>query len=322
MVASSPDAETTLVLRLRPSRVRARDAAVAEVVALLRDLGAHPASGGPLSEVRGVTWVAVPTANLEAAGRRLSRLGYTGSVDLVRPREEVAGQPNATIVRWKRADVALLRLYEESDERLRAGAPDRRTFLLECGDGVVRPIAGYRGGRGPLKHRALAVEDARLLVNLVADRARGRLLDPFAGAGGVVIEARTAGWTALSLDLDPALRYGLRELSNLHIVGDATALPFPTASVGAVATEPPHHPGALADVTAAIKEIGRVLRPHGRAAVLVAPHQAGPARRAAVEAGLAPELDARIDRRGTDVSCLCWVRAQGCTPGNPELRNC
>jgi hypothetical protein len=309
MVARVPDAEATFVLRLRRSRLRAREAAVAEVVAMLRDLGAHSTAGGPLSEVGGVAWVALPAGNLAEATRRLSRLGYSGAVDLVRPPEAVPAESRSPSVRWRRVDFSLVRAYEESDERLRASAPDRRTFLLECGDGVVRPIAGYRGGRGPLEHRALPVEDARLLVNLVADPARGSLLDPFAGAGGVVIEARHAGWTVVSLDLDPALRFGLGELSNLHVVADATALPFATASVDAVAAEPPHHPSALGVVTAAIGEIGRVLKVGGRAAVLVASHQAGAVRRAAGDAGLSPELDTPVDRKGTDVCCLCWLRA-------------
>jgi SAM-dependent methyltransferase len=310
MVARPPDADATLVLRLRRSRLRAREAAVAEVVALLRDLGARPGRGGPLSEVAGVAWVALPASSLEAASQRLSRLGYSGAVDLVRPLDSVPADSPYPIVRWRRADFALMRAYEEADEQLRAGAPDRRTFLLECGDGVVRPIAGYRGGRGPLDHRALPVEDARLLVNLVALPARGRLLDPFAGAGGVVIEARLAGWTVASLDSDGALRYGLRALSDLHVLADATDMPFGNASVDAVATEPPHHPSALGAVTAAVGEICRVLKVGGRAAVLVASHQAGAVRLAAGDAGMALQLDSRIDRRGTDVSCLCWLRTR------------
>src|SRR5215469_8929795 len=69
MVAHPPDAEATLVQRLRRSRLRAREAAVAEVVALLRGLGAHSTPGGPLSEVGGVAWVALPASNLLAASQ-------------------------------------------------------------------------------------------------------------------------------------------------------------------------------------------------------------------------------------------------------------
>lgn len=308
MIAPASDSETILVLHLRASRARAREVAVAEVVALLRDLGARPAPGGPLSEQKGVAWAAVASRHVAEAARRLGRLGYTGAVDVVRPPDLVTPGPARRRVRWRRTDVALQRVYEEPDEALRSVAPDRRTFLLECGDGVVRPIAGYRGGRGPLEHRALPVEDARLLVNLVAAPARGLLLEPFGGAGGVVIEARSSGWTVLSVDRDPTLRFGLRALSDLHVVGDAAALPVAALAVDAVATEPPHHPSALAMVEASIGELARALRAGGRMAVLLAAHQAEAVRRAAAEAGLTPEVDAAIDRKGTEAWCLSWLR--------------
>jgi hypothetical protein len=304
---SLPEAETIVILHLRPSRVKARELAVAEVVALLRDLGAHPAPGGPLSGMRGVAWITVRTTNVDLISRQLARLGCSGAVDIVQP-NEAAASPTAPIVRWKRRNVALVRVFEESDATLRRGAPDRRTFLLECGDGVVRPIVGYRGGRGPLEHRALPVEDARVLVNLVAAPSRGRLLDPFAGAGGVVIEGRAAGWAVVSVDIDATLKYGLRELSCSHVVGDAMALPIADESIDAVATEPPHHRSALGVVEASLGEISRVLRPGGRAALLVASHQADPVRRAATQTSLQLEQDVRVDRKGTDVSCMCWLR--------------
>lgn len=297
-----------LILRLRPSRSKAREAAVAEVLALLRGLDARAAPGGPLSELAGVAWVTVPEKSLESAMGRLQGLGYTTAVYLVTPPGEVNPRHKPLVTRWKRREVALARIYEESDASLRAKAPDRRTFLLECDDGVVRPIAGYRGGSGVLEHRALPVADARLLVNLVAAEGYGRLLDPFAGAGGVIIEASSRGFTTTSLDRDRTLRFGLAELSAFHVVGDASALPFANASFDAVATEPPYHASALEAIVASISEVARVVRHGGRAAFLVASEQADAVRRAGHRAGLSLEFEAAIDRKGTNVSCLCWLR--------------
>lgn len=302
-MAMSSDA--TLVLRLRPSRRKAREAAVAEVLALLRGLDAR-ASSGPLSEVSGVAWVALPEANLKSAIRRLRPLGYTGSIDLVAPLENVSPRDRLQTTRWKGREFALVRLYEESDEVLRTNAPDRRTFLLECGDGVVRAIAGYRGGRGALEHRALPVADARLLVNLVAPLRSGRLLDPFAGAGGVILEANSRGFATVSLDRDPALRFGLKGISAQHIVGDASALPFATRTFDAVATEPPYHSSALDTIVAAISEVARVIRPGGRIAFLVASKQTAAIRAVGERAGLTLELEAAINRKGVAVTCICW----------------
>jgi Methyltransferase domain len=309
MPAPGQDADATLVLHLRRARSRARAAALAEICSVLREEGAKPAPGGPLSEVKGITWATLPESSVSALRATSLRLGYSERVDLVRGAESVA-EARAT-VRWKGRDVVLLPIYDEPDAELRPFDPDRRPFLLECGDGVVRRITGYRGGGGPLERRALPVVDARLLVNLVASRRRGKLLDPFAGAGGILVEARAAGWTTLSVDIDPALRFGLAELAEEHVVGDTRELSFETKTIDAVATEPPYHPSARDAVLAAVPEISRVLRPGGRAAMLLHPDQAPSVRTAAEASGLLGELDVAIDRKGTPVVCLSWVCAGG-----------
>ncbi len=311
------------MLRLRAARRKAREAAFAEMLAVLRGLDARRGAGGPLSDEPGVAWVSLPEPNLETALRRLSRLGYTEAVEVVTPLGKIdldlPGRPRIKpiITRWKRRDVALVRVYEESDQSLRANAPDRRAFLLECNDGVVRAIPGYRGGRGPLEHRALPVIDARLLVNLVtcegacevACEAVGRrLLDPFAGAGGIIIEANSKGFATVSLDRDAALRFGLSQLASRHVVGDASSMPFAAASFDAVASEPPYHASALEAVVASISEIARVTIPGARVAMLIACEQAAAIRQAATRADLKLELEVPIDRKGTPVSCLCWLR--------------
>src|ERR1700683_192383 len=300
--------ERILVLKLRASRSKAREVAVAEVVAMLRGLGARAASGRPMSEVPAVAWVAIPDANLESAIGRLRGIGYTESIDLVTPLEDLNPRDRPQLTRWKGRGVALLRLYEESDESIRANAPDRRTFLLECGDGIARAIEGYRGGSGILEHRALPVADARLLVNLVTSHRGARLLDPFAGAGGVILEANSKGFTSVSMDRDPAVRFGLAQISSRHLVGNASALPFETASFDAVATEPPYHPSALDSIVASVAEVARVIRDGGRIAYLVASQQTNAVRAAGDRAGLTLELAAPIDRKGLQVTCLCWSR--------------
>src|SRR5262245_3703732 len=261
--------ERLLVLRLRKSRQKAREAAVGEVLGVLRGLRARRASGGPASETAGVAWVSIDSRDLGAAFPRFHGLGYTSALELVTPIKDLIRPGRSIVTRWRGRDVGLVPLWTEPDTELRANAPDRRSFLLECASGATRRINGYRGGNGPLEHRALAVEDARLLVNLVRSDGGTRLLDPFAGAGGVIIEARSRGFTTTSVDIDRALRFGLSELSGDHVVGDARVLPFADQIFDAVATEPPYHPGALETVVAVIWEAARVTRSNGRIAFLV-----------------------------------------------------
>jgi SAM-dependent methyltransferase len=293
-----------LVLHLRPSRRRARAAATAEALGLLGDLDPAAPAGGPLSELGGVLWVTVPRPRLRPALARLDHLGYTRAVDLVEP----CGDGDPAAIRWRRRSWRALRVHQADEAMLRQRAPDRRPFLLECGDGEVREVRGYRGSGAAGARRALPVADARMLVNL-AGPPRGVLLDPFAGAGGIVLEAAAAGWAVVSADIDPVLRFGLAALGARHLVADARRLPLRAGSVDAVAGEPPYDDGAGELLEEALPELARVLRAGGLLALLVTPGQAAAARRAARAAGLAPALDAPVDRKGLDVVALSWRRA-------------
>jgi hypothetical protein len=317
-------AAAMLVLHLRASRRRARAAATAEALGLLEDLEPGAPPGGPLSELGGTAWVTVPRHHLKLALARLVRLGYTEAVDLVEPPAGAAGAragdagpgPPAVgarggggappAVRWRRRWWQAVRVYQADEATLRERAPDRRPFLLECGDGQVREVRGYRGTGTDGARRALPVADARMLVNL-AGPPRGVLLDPFAGAGGIALEAGEAGWTVVTADVDPVLRFGLSALAALHLVADVRRLPLRAGAVGAVVTEPPYDRGAGALLLEALPGLARVLRPGGRMALLVTPDQATLARRAAAAAGLLPGLDSPVDRKGLDVVALTWT---------------
>ncbi|HEV2918292.1 MAG TPA: methyltransferase domain-containing protein, partial [Actinomycetota bacterium] len=285
---------------------RARAAAVAEALALLGDLTPSAPAGGPLADQGGVFWVELAGRDLAAAGARLPRLGYSTAVDLL-----VAGQasgPGRPGVRWRRRAWRLERLYAEDAACHRERAPDRREFLFEAGGGPARPVRGYRGGGGPLTRRGLPVCDARLLVNLVAPARPGLLLDPFAGVGGVALEARAAGWWTVTADLDPALRHGLGRLGGAHLVADARALPLRAGCLDAVATEPPYDRavGPLADQ--ALAETHRLLRPGGATAFLCAAWQAAGLRATAAALGWRVVLDCPVDRKGVPVVALAWRR--------------
>ena len=254
-------------------------------------------------------WVSVPEAALPIALARLPRLGYAVAADLLEPltaptRHGADG--GGTAVRWRGETFRLRRVYDEDPEEARGRAPDRRTFLLETSDGTVRAVTGYRGDGQALSRRGLPVCDARLLVNLVHDPRGGELLDPFAGVGGVAIEALASGWRVRTADIDPALRHGLAHLGAQHEVADARELSLEDGSVAAVATEPPYDPEAAVVLGPALREMYRVLRPGGGIAVLCTAWQAEELRREADTLGLHPFLDCPIDRKGTPVVALAW----------------
>jgi SAM-dependent methyltransferase len=306
--------ETLLIFYLWSARRKARAVALAEALSLLRDLQARPSNKGPLSEQGGLFWIILPSEKLEAARDRLSRLGYTATVDWIEPISEHINHskrrnvlPKDTL-QWHHHWYRRHRLFESDPQTIREGAPDRRTFFLETAAGSVRPVTGYRGDGGDMSRRGLAVPDARLLVNLVAAEPGALFLDPFAGVGGLVIEAIASGYEVMSADVDPILRHGLTQLGSRHLVADARHLPLPDEIFDAIATEPPYHQEATPLVAEALCEFYRVLKKGRRLAMLCAASQADILRQQAALLGLQVVLDENIDRKGLDVVVLVWLK--------------
>jgi SAM-dependent methyltransferase len=135
----------------------------------------------------------------------------------------------------------------------------------------------------------------RFVGRIAADIAavapdRARVLEVGCGPGHLAIRfARQYGLDVTGLDLDPAMiqraRANVDRLGDgrrpSFLVGDVAALAFPDRSFDlVVSTLSMHH---WADPTAGLAEIGRVLRPGGRALVWdlrpgVRPHPFGPRR--------------------------------------------
>jgi SAM-dependent methyltransferase len=112
------------------------------------------------------------------------------------------------------------------------------------------------------------------VATMAADGAR--VLEVGCGPGHLSIRmARHLGMDATGLDLDPSMIELARENAERaadgddrrprFVLGDVASLPFPDASFDlVVSTMSMHH---WADPTAGLSEVGRVLRPGGRALV-------------------------------------------------------
>lgn len=94
---------------------------------------------------------------------------------------------------------------------------------------------------------AMQPDLSRCLVNLSRTRLGGRILDPFAGTGGIMIEAILLGYDVYGIELKKwiargalkNLRHFTPSLENI-IVGDARAPMFRGMSFDGIVTDPPY----------------------------------------------------------------------------------
>lgn len=301
------------IFYINPSRQKARVSAIVEVLSILRDLKVDVPIGGPLAEQKGVFWISLEKEFVPIMVNRLPWLGYTAGVDLLEPIIE-NGEPELEhvaqikTIKWRGSLYKLKPIFREDKKLILERSPDKRLFLFENYKGDVNLIKGYRGGNDKLTHRALPVADAKLLVNLVFDKEASKLLDPFAGAGGVIIESRNVGHYTVSVDQDLSLRHGLAVISDAHIVANSSYLPFKKGSFNAVATEPPYDKSTKSVLIKTFKEIARVVKKGGRISILSAEWQADILRKEAEKYQMKTYLDEEINRKGTDVHIFAWIR--------------
>jgi tRNA (guanine10-N2)-dimethyltransferase len=119
---------------------------------------------------------------------------------------------------------------------------------------------------------------ARTLANIACVQAGDRVLDPFCGTGGILIEAELLGATAIGSDFDPLMIAGSRQniAGSSLMLADATHLPFQDHSIDSVVTDLPYGQSVCIKKTdtmdnlyaGALDEIGRILKT-GRRAVVV-----------------------------------------------------
>jgi SAM-dependent methyltransferase len=272
--------------------------------------------GGPLSEQSGVFWIGIPENALSHAQKRLHRLGYTRAVDLVQlvPEDTLPSNYQELIerkemVRWRKQYHKVVRLHQTNKNTILSSSPDRREFMLKLADGGIQPVRGYRGDGNALSRRGLPPYDARMIVNLVTSPAeRAKFLDPFAGVGGVVIEAIENGFQVFSTDIDPFLMHGLKNFGAAHCVSDARCLPFDNDTISAIATEPPYDKSTEKLLEDSLKEMVRVLKIGARLAIFAAAWQADLLRSAGLAYKLVPFLEAQVNRKGTDCFVIAWEK--------------
>ena len=291
--------KTILIFRIKTSRLKARNLALEEVKSFLSDIdNTEVVIGGPLSSEKGVIAAYLPeTFDTDLLDNEFQKLGYIEQVDLMVPIQK----ESKNTIKWKGAFYLLETIYEEDKELIRNQAPDKRRFLLPDPAGNLRYVNGYRGDGTETGKRALPVEDCKFMLNLSHIKHGQKVLDPFAGGGGIVFAAVNAGLDVYSSDIDPKMQYGLKDFGSKHSVADIRQLPFDANFFDSVVTEAPFDSNVTENVVAGLAEMQRVVKPNGYIVLMVADHQAEPIRKQIDVLGLETYVDQPLDRKGTPV---------------------
>ncbi|MEM2226226.1 MAG: methyltransferase domain-containing protein [Candidatus Bathyarchaeia archaeon] len=123
---------------------------------------------------------------------------------------------------------------------------DGFTLGLAMAKGCAKSSAERAPRRRPFFHpSSMPPKLARCMVNLSRAKAGEAFLDPFCGAGGILLEAASIGCETIGSDIDPKMIRGARanlEHFGLPFIGlvRSDAILLPIQGVRAIATDPPY----------------------------------------------------------------------------------
>jgi len=302
-----------IVCKLRNSRVKAKQAAVLEMIFSQFDNEILAIINGPLGDIKGIISFFCPKKNLDLFKEKLFGIGYCRKFYLLDFENETGN--NQTDLKsinplvWKKRHFSVKDFFCQDNRIYEEQSPHRRQFKITGSDGIVKTVFGYRGDGSDIGRRSLPVEDARCMVNLSIPCRNKRALDPFVGAGGIVYEFKyiVHSGKITSIDMDYVLKPGLEFLGADHYVMNAADMSFPPDSFDSVVTETPFSENAADDIAEVFKKVNACISKDGFLVIMCGKNQA---EKIFNITGLENYLlfTQDIDRKGTDVVISVWCR--------------
>lgn len=304
---------TIIGMRLRSSRLKAKQLGIAEILLMNFDLGIIFLKNGPLGDVKGMVVFALPKEVFRTFKSRLAYVGYFEEFYLLDFDSPVSVNYTDILtinpLIWKGKYYALKYLYKQDKELYMKQSPHNRLFRLRRANGQIKNVYGYRGSGESMTKRALPVEDARCLVNLAMPFQIRKILDPFAGAGGIVFMSKFINpkIEVTSIDIDEELQPGLELYGAKHIVGDARKVKL-EGEYDAIITEVPFWHRATKQIKEVFAKVYPRLNSSGMLVFMCAEYQS---------AELATYLDgklyllfnSKVNRKGTRVVVQVWTKS-------------
>lgn len=300
--------------KLRNSRIKSKQLGIMEFLMLMYDLDSKFIKNGPLGDIKGITSFFVKKEHWDKMIDRLEYIGYFNEFYTLdfNASESYNKSTLETInpLIWKGLKFSINTLYIQSEEKYERQSPHNREFKILSYDGTEKKVIGYRGDGSELGRRALPVEDARCIVNLSMPFSNEKVLEPFAGGGGIVYMYKyiNPDIDITSIDIDETLKPGLEYYGAKHIVGDASKVRI-TDNYDAIVTEIPFSSNATEHVVAAMKNLYSNLTSKGIVVLMCGENQTEQISKC-FEQDLNSNMlfSKKVNRKGTDVVIQIWTK--------------
>ena len=303
-----------LTCKLRNSRIKSKQLAIMEMILSNYDLDILFIKNGPLSDVKGIVSFFVRKDKWEDIQKRLKNIGYFNEFYFLD--FESGKQENETTIEtinplvWKGRNYSLERLYIQDEKLYDMQSPHNRAFKIFSSDGTEKDLNGYRGNGTELGRRALPVEDARCLVNLSMPHSEKKVIEPFAGGGGIVYMYKyiNPNIDITSIDIDETLKPGLEFYGANHIVGGSASVHL-TEQYDAIVTEVPFSNNATEEVIESFKNLYSNLTAKGIIVLMCGKSQNYEISNCFLEDLNSNLIFSReLNRKGTDVVIQIWTK--------------
>jgi len=285
---------------LRNSRLKAKQVAVAELYMALLPLDIIYLSNGPLSDEKGFFCFMVEKSRIEAAKKILHGIGYCNVFHLIVFEETEEKRT------WKGRRFSVREFVRQDADLYASQSPHNRVFALAIpGENPTHVVKGYRGDGSLTGRRALPVEDCRCLINLAMPQKIETLLDPFAGAGGIVYAAGfiNPAIRTTTIDIDPILSPGLEMYGAMHYVCAAAEARF-CEKFDAIVTEVPFAEESDSSVLEGLRNVLGYLKRDGRVSIMSSLRQHEVLHKFICDSGLHVYCSYAVNRKGTDAAII------------------
>ncbi len=304
-----------LVCSMRNSRIKAKRIAIMEVLCCLYPLQGIFIANGPLGDIKGLISFFIPIKYKHVLPDYLKNLGYCDKfyiLDFDNPElENTCEIRSINSLIWKKRKFSIQPFYNQSEEVYIQQSPHKRHFRIIGQDNVVKDVYGYRGDGSERGRRALPVEDARCLVNLALPSKIKTMIDPFAGSGGIVYQAKyiDKNIEVFSVDIDKVLEPGLALYGSTHYVGNSAEIDFDAHLFDAVITEVPFTLEALEDICNTLINFDKYLNESSRIVIMLSKHQFDAIEKCIRELNWHIIMSCLVNRKGTGVLIMVCVKS-------------